>query len=288
LKMEARERERERERWSVPAIVDILIYVVSIFLGRCCSWDNCGTSASQYRSTFRCKFLVCGCGCGCMCVYCGACIHRVHTYAYTHVHVHAILDVVVLTRVWLTWPISLSLSSMVDRRWVFLSLWTTYRALESNFPAMFLEYALCTIIVVHYNIMFCISYSLEKLWKHQKSTFGVGYVSWLYIDIHFHLSVHITGMYMYGQNKQGVVFLNDTFIVDIDKWEAMRKKKASLIIFRALVLFRLTIKLYQVELWEDGWNPSRRRVKRSAFLFGSTCMIRLLGWQLTRTWEITK
>ena len=47
-----REREREGEREGdelcLPAYIMDINFVVSVFLGRRCSWDDCSTSASQH------------------------------------------------------------------------------------------------------------------------------------------------------------------------------------------------------------------------------------------------
>jgi hypothetical protein len=59
---------------------------------------------------------------------------------------------------------------------------------------------------------------------------------------------------------------NDRFIIDIDKWDAMRKKASPSDSnrFPSIGSLQTDDKTYQVELWEDGqWNPSGGRVKQS-------------------------
>ena len=58
---------------------------------------------------------------------------------------------------------------------------------------------------------------------------------------------------------------NDRFIIDIDKWEAMRKKASpsNSNRFPSIGSLQTDDETYQVELWEDGRSPSERRPKRS-------------------------
>ena len=58
---------------------------------------------------------------------------------------------------------------------------------------------------------------------------------------------------------------NDRFIIDIDKWEAMRKKASPSDSnrFPSIGSLQTDDRIYQVEMWEDGQNTSGRRVKRS-------------------------
>ena len=58
---------------------------------------------------------------------------------------------------------------------------------------------------------------------------------------------------------------NDRFIIDIDKWEAMRKRTSSSDgnRFPSIGSLQTDDRTYQVELWEDGRNTPRGKVKRS-------------------------
>lgn len=58
---------------------------------------------------------------------------------------------------------------------------------------------------------------------------------------------------------------NDRFIIDIDKWEAMRKKASpgNSNRFPSIGSLQTDDENYQVELWEDGRSLSGRRLKRS-------------------------
>ena len=57
---------------------------------------------------------------------------------------------------------------------------------------------------------------------------------------------------------------DDRFIIDIDKWEAMRKKASpNSNRFPSIGSLQTDDETYQVELWEDGRSLSERRPKRS-------------------------
>ena len=65
---------------------------------------------------------------------------------------------------------------------------------------------------------------------------------------------------------------SDRFIIDIDKWEAMRKKASpnDNNRFPSIGSLQTDDRTYQVELWEDGHNTSGRKMKRSLSIQSNT------------------